>query len=222
VAYLTTLGERALLLEKLGLDLLIIEHFTLEVAHTSARDFVRQLIDHLRMVELWVGPDFALGYQRQGNVAALKKLGAELSFEVHLIEPIRLDDMIISSTRIRSLLAEGDITAASRLLGRRPALHGKIVATMAPSDMELAVEPGLLIPASGWYSAWVDLGNERRTATAELVNDEARSIWLHLAQPLDVAMGQELRIELVKRLETGTSDFTAAEDLVYRRERGER
>ncbi|MHB1317281.1 MAG: bifunctional riboflavin kinase/FMN adenylyltransferase, partial [Anaerolineae bacterium] len=72
--YLTTDVERARLFEALGVDLLILQPFDRDLAATTAREFVQRLCDVLRMRELWVGPDFALGRDRQGDVEQLGRL----------------------------------------------------------------------------------------------------------------------------------------------------
>ena len=80
VQYLTTPGEKAALLERMDLDTLVVLRFSQDLASMSPRDFVLSLCDHLQMRELWVGEDFALGRNREGNVHTLRALGAELGF----------------------------------------------------------------------------------------------------------------------------------------------
>jgi len=114
--YLTTPGEKAALLERLGLDILAILPFNREMAQTSAQRFIEMVSRQLRMTELWVGKDFALGYGREGTPDVLRALGQEMSFSVETITPLIWKGEIISSTRIRSLLFRGQVSKAAELL----------------------------------------------------------------------------------------------------------
>ena len=122
--YLTGAAERARLIEAAGADVLVILPFTAETAGTPAREFVRPLLDLLRMRALVIGHDFTLGYKRHGNAQFLQQLGTEWGFSVDVLEPVMVDGEIVSSTRIRKLLDGGSLEAATRLLGHRPTLSG--------------------------------------------------------------------------------------------------
>ncbi|HEX9074651.1 MAG TPA: FAD synthetase family protein, partial [Anaerolineae bacterium] len=107
VEYLSTIEERIDLLAPLGLDYAVILPFSIEYSQVRARDFVQMLIDHLRMQEIFCGPDFALGYKREGNVAFLTELGREKGFRVSVVEPQKFDGEVMSSSRIRHSIADG-------------------------------------------------------------------------------------------------------------------
>ncbi len=124
---LITTEDKIKLLEKWGVDLLVILPFTRELANTSARRFVQMLCEHLHMTELWVGWNFALGHRRTGNVSALKKLGEAMGFHLHVIEPVSDGEVVISSTAIRNLIAEGRVREAAEMLGRYHQVKGLVV-----------------------------------------------------------------------------------------------
>ena len=88
-----------------GVDLLIELPFTPRLPLTRA-EFVHQLITRLRLRELWIGHDFALGYKREGNADFLTQLGQERGFAVHAVDPLTNDDEIISSSNIRRRCAK--------------------------------------------------------------------------------------------------------------------
>ncbi len=156
--YLTTLEERVRLLGELGFDYVTVLHFTREVAAIPAEEFVRLLRQRYRMVELWVGPDFALGRGRGGTIPVLRQLGDQLGFAVGVVEPFKVGDQIVSSTLIREKLAEGDVAMAARLLGRRPAVTGVVVAgagrgrTIGLPTANVEVPARLALPANGVYA----------------------------------------------------------------------
>ncbi|MGC9335198.1 MAG: bifunctional riboflavin kinase/FMN adenylyltransferase, partial [Anaerolineae bacterium] len=105
--YLTTPGEKVALLEGLGLDLVVLMRFNQELATISARDFVERVATRLRLSELWVGADFAMGHNREGDVSRLRLLGQEFGYTVHVVDPVLDEGGPISSSRIRALLREG-------------------------------------------------------------------------------------------------------------------
>ena len=126
IRYLTTPAEKIILLDALGLDLMAILPFTRETARIPAVEFVGGLVTHLKMRQLWVGPDFALGRSREGDIPRLRKIGQEMGFEVQVAEPLVQGGEVVSSTRIRSLLTTGEIRQATTLLGRYPSLTGQV------------------------------------------------------------------------------------------------
>jgi len=156
--YVITLDERIRLIGELGFDCVPVLEFTREVAATPAEKFVRTLRRRYRMAELWVGPDFALGRGRGGTIPVLRELGAELGFTVGVVEPFELDGEIVSSTLIHQKLAEGDVAAAGRLLGRLPAATGEVVAgagrgrTLGVPTANVGVPDRLALPANGVYA----------------------------------------------------------------------
>ncbi len=162
--YLSTLEERLDLLAPLGLDYAVVFPFSLESSQMRAREFAQLLLDHLRMKEIFCGADFAFGYKREGNVAFLRALGAEKGFAVNVIEPQQFDGEIISSTRIRDLVAAGDLDEATRLLGRFPSVRGRVIRgdqrgrALGFPTANLAIAERRLIPADGIYAVRVKIG----------------------------------------------------------------
>lgn len=172
--YLTTPGEKVALLEALGLDLVALLQFDLQMAATPARDFLQTVCHHLKVRELWVGIDFSLGRNREGNVPYLRDLGRELGFELHTVEAVIGSGEVISSSRIRVLLAEGAVGEAGRLLGRYPSLSGVVVAGVGRGrglgfpTANLEVHFDRAVPANGAYAVWVRLGSERHAGVANV------------------------------------------------------
>jgi riboflavin kinase / FMN adenylyltransferase len=163
---LSTLEERLALIKHLGLDYVVVFPFTLEHSEIRARDFVKLLVDHLHMVELQCGPNFALGYKREGDIPFLQEVGRELGYVVSVVEPRQFEEGIISSTRVRALIAEGDVSTASNLLGRFPAVLGIVVhgdhrgRKLGFPTANLDVPDRKMIPANGIYAVRVRLGDE--------------------------------------------------------------
>ncbi len=165
-SYLTTMAERLEALAELPLDFAVVYPFSLETARTPARAFIAALQQALRLAALWVGPDFALGRNREGDVDALQAMGAELGFSVHVIEPQLLQGEEVRSGRVRTYLLEGDVQAAALQLGRPYQVTGQVVAgaqrgrSIGFPTANLAVPEGRLLPANGVYATWVHLDDD--------------------------------------------------------------
>ena len=108
-SYLTTPEERASLLGELGVDFVITFPFTPPIAQLSAQEFITLIKSHIGMKHLIVGPDFALGRDRVGDIKYLSDAGLNLSYTVSPIKPYELEGEIVSSSRIRGALREGHI-----------------------------------------------------------------------------------------------------------------
>jgi len=120
--------EKIQLLEKLGIDVLVKIPFTLDFSAMEPRDFVKNiLVDLLGAKEIFVGYNYRFGKGRKGNILMLRDLGNELGFIVREVEQVSLNGEVISSTRIRQLLINGEVEHAARLLGRPYALCGIVV-----------------------------------------------------------------------------------------------
>jgi riboflavin kinase/FMN adenylyltransferase len=120
--------EKIKLFEKLGIDVLVKIPFTLEFAKMSPGDFVKGILcDMLGAKEIFVGFNYRFGRGREGNIATLKALGERLGFTVREVEQVSLNGEVISSTKIRHLLRDGEVEHAARLLGRTYTITGIVV-----------------------------------------------------------------------------------------------
>jgi riboflavin kinase/FMN adenylyltransferase len=125
--YLTTPEEQAELLGELGADIVITHPFTKEVANTSAQDFIATLDAHLDINCLWIGYDFALGKDREGDAPTLRRLGERFGYRVKVVDPVHIEGEIVSSSRIRKALYAGEVEQAKRLLGRAYRIGGEVI-----------------------------------------------------------------------------------------------
>ena len=85
------------------------------------------LVEWLHVAEVWVGANFLFGHDRSGNFSLLRSLGARYGFRAEKIDPVRYKDFVVSSTRVRRLVAEGRVDEAGALLGHHYALDGTVV-----------------------------------------------------------------------------------------------
>jgi riboflavin kinase/FMN adenylyltransferase len=210
---LTTVEERAELLAALGLDVLVVLPFTPATARTPATDFVEPLVRHLHLAKLWAGPDFALGYRREGDIPFLRRLGTEHGFTVHIVEPLVWEGRLVSSSRVRAALKAGDIPQATGCLGRPYRLAG-VVGLPPPvpptggekegwrSTVSVSPPPKRLVPASGVYAC---LAHTERLGTHPAVvyvgAHPTPIIEVHLLDFDDDLRGQVLAIDFIARLQ---------------------
>ena len=124
---LSDLDDRLPMFADLGVDGVVVQPFDEEVAAIPPRAFAAQLRTHLNLRGLWVGPDFALGRERTGDVAALQAIGEEQGFEVHVFdEVVRWGGAPVRSSRIRRAVRAGDVAMARGCLGRPYRLTGQV------------------------------------------------------------------------------------------------
>lgn len=174
--YLTTPEKRAELLLKLGVDLVITHPFDDETRNLPAAEFIDQLVKHLRLKELWVGADFALGFQREGDVDYLRARGEERGFKVKAMELItaQASDEFIRSSTVRDEVRNGNMHAVNAMLGRAYSLEGIVIAgqqrgrAIGVPTANLAVWSEQIIPANGVYATWARLGSETFPAATNI------------------------------------------------------
>jgi len=162
-AILTDREQKLELLASAGIDLTLVVPFDEARANETAEEFVLEvLVGALGARVVVVGEDFHFGHRRAGNVALLTEMGARHGFDV-LGLPLEEDtsDKAVSSTRIRELLAAGDVAAAAELLGRPHQVRGTVVhgdgrggAELGFPTANVAVPEGMAMPGEGIYACW--------------------------------------------------------------------
>src|SRR5271157_1020922 len=158
--YLNSPEERARLMGELGVDYVITLNFTRQLAALSADEFIELASEHLGMEQLWAGNDFALGHNRQGNIATLTQLGQKYGYQVKVIPRVDFKGEIVSSSRIRKLLGQGDVAQAARLLGRWFSIGGQVIhgdgrgKGLGIPTANLDYSPERILPAFGIYATW--------------------------------------------------------------------
>lgn len=174
--YLMSPDDRAAMLGSLGIELVVTHPFDDTVRVIRAADFVDRMVAHLKLGELWVGADFALGYKREGDVEFLRQQGVSKGFRLRSIGLVggESNDKIISSGAIRLALRAGDVARANTWLGRPYRMAGEVVhgdqrgRLIGFPTANIAVWDQLLLPANGVYAGWARLGDERFMAVANI------------------------------------------------------
>jgi len=227
VKMLTTQDEKIDLLEKLGVENLLIINFTKEFASLSAEDFIYDyLINGIGLTEIVLGHDHHFGKGRRGNAELLQKIADKEGFIVTKAEAFMIDGEAVSSTKIRNALAEGDIIRANKLLGRNYEFSGIVVGGdkrgrelgFPTANIKLSSQEKLL-PASGVYAVKVMVENERHTGLLSIGNRPTFYNQGELVSEVYIydfnreIYGAKVTTELVERLR-GEVKFNSAEELI--------
>ena len=212
VRFLTDLDERVRLLNELGVDFVVPIRFDRDLANLSSRDFLTRLYESLRMRRLIVGPDFAMGRDRDGTLDTLPAIGESIGFSFESVDLMTDSAGVVKSTTIRNRIAEGDVSSAAKLLGRNFAITG-IVGHGEERGRELGfptanleLGPDLMFPGDGIYATRAHLESGSYMAATSIgvrptFDDvENRTIEAYLLDFSGDIYGQALRLEFVQHL----------------------
>ena len=224
--YLSSVDERAELLGSLGVDLVITQQFDLTLANTSAREYMLSLHAGLGIEQLWVGSDFALGRNREGDVKFLQDFAAEMNFKLQVIDPIQIDGHIISSSQIRNLIQAGEIQQAARMLGRHYQVEGVVIPgdqrgrTIGIPTANLKIDPEKILPANGVYACQAFVRGQAWPAATNIgirPTFDGQSLITHVEAHLigftGNLYGELIRLECIERLR-GEQRFASIDALV--------
>lgn len=213
IKLLNTINERALLLEQAGIDNLIIHPFNHAFSRLTAEEFVKDiLVDRLNIQKIIIGYDHRFGRNRTATINDLIVYGQQFGFEVEQIGALEVNEVSVSSTKIRNALTAGDIQTANSFLGYPYMLTGTVVKgrqlgrTIGYPTANIAIpENYKLVPETGVYiaSAIID-GTEvpgmMSIGTNPTVGGMEQSIEIHLFDFDDDLYGKTLQLNLHKRL----------------------
>lgn len=211
---LTTLDEKKDLLEKAGVEHLIIYPFTMEFSQLSYIEFVRDiLVGGLKLKTLVVGYDHKFGKNREGSFEILQDLSAVYNFSVEKLDVLLMGHVNVSSTKIRNALQKGDITKANQYLGYPFRLHGTVIEGQKlgrriqfPTANIQASDPHKIIPGYGVYAVYVTLAGKRYRGMMNIgtrptvSNADNRSIEVHVINFEGDLYHNVLEIEFIQKI----------------------
>lgn len=212
--FITTQEEKLQLLEKSGIDNVVVVNFTKEFSRVSSEDFIRDyIIEHINPVKLVIGYDHHFGNNRMGDFNLLNEMQNKYNFQVQRIEAHDVENIAVSSTKIRHSLQQGDIERANALLGYHFSYIGKVVSgnkigrELGYRTANINLEKEFrLIETSGVYATYVDYeGKEYKSMTyigkkPTVNNDEIENIEVHLFDFDGDLYDKEIKVRFVKRV----------------------
>lgn len=226
---LTTLDHRLTLLAQRGVDATLVLSFTPDLARLSPEGFVREvLVDGLHVSEVHVGENFRFGHRASGSIETLRHLGPTYDFDVHPVALVSSGEAVWSSTYVRQCLAEGDVVAAARCLGRLPRVEGPVVEgdkrgrELGYPTANVPTNAMAAAPADGVYAGWL-----RRCDTGEIFpaaisvgtnptfdGERERRVESYVLDRTDLELyGVEVEVAFVERLR-GMVRFDSIEGLI--------
>lgn len=210
---LSTQPEKISLLEKFGIDHLIVLPFTKEFSRQTSIEFIRNILaNKIKTKKLVIGFNHHFGRNREGSFEHLKEYGTLYGFDVIEIPAQDIENVEISSTKIRTALQSGDVSKASKYLGHSYSLSGKVVdgkklgKTIGfPTANILVADKYKLIPADGVYAVKINCRNNFYNGMLNIGNNptlegKGRSIEVNIFSFDEDIYGEELTIYFVKRL----------------------
>jgi riboflavin kinase/FMN adenylyltransferase len=209
---LMTKEQKIEALTRSGMQGVAVVRFSLELSQWEPETFVRQvLVEWLHVVEVWVGANFLFGHDRAGTFSVLRSLGARYGFRAEKIDPIRYKDFVVSSTRVRRLLAEGRVDEAGALLGHHYFIDGS-VARGAGRGRELGFPTANLttcnelVPPTGVYATTVTIDDIVHPSITNIGlrptfgDVDSPTIETHVFDMTRDLYGSSLRLSFVQRL----------------------
>jgi riboflavin kinase/FMN adenylyltransferase len=210
--FITVTRQKLELIGALGPDVALVLEFSKEMAAMAPEDFVKSfLVDGLRMRELVVGYDYALGRGRSGNLAALQGLGDKYGYNVERLAPVLLGGAVVSSTRIRHLVEAGEVWDVCSLLGRFYQVLGEVVhghnrggrlLGFPTANLQLVDE---LFPKPGVYAIWARTSDGLYKGVANIglnptFGNDTLSVEAHLLDYSGDLYGTDLLVYFVQRI----------------------
>ncbi len=206
---LTSLRRRAELLGAIGIDELVVLPFDEAMRARSPQAFIEEvLLDRLGATHVRVGTDFRFGHRAAGGPADLL---ADDRLRCQVIEPIRAHGAMVSSTRIRALVAAGAVAEAAELLGAPHAIWCRCGPTTR-RETELLPPEGLALPPNGTYVVRLHFATAPSTTPAlcHLTTHRDTRFTLHHTRDATLTEHEEIRIEFIKRHATATAALQTA------------
>lgn len=213
IKLINTIEERHKILDKLGLDYLLIQEFTKAFSRVSAEAFVQEvLVDKLNVKKVIIGYDHRFGRNRNADITDLIKFGKAFDFEVEEIPKQDIDDVAVSSTKIRKALLNGDIQKANRYLGYPFMLTGTVVKGRGigkqlayPTANIKIAENYKLIPKQGAYVVKSTISNTvvfgmMNIGMNPTVNGICESIEVHFFDFDTSIYGKHIQIDVLERI----------------------
>ena len=225
VSYLTSPQQKASLLKDQGVEMVISLEFTPDLAQVSARDFAKVLVDQLGMRGLVLGPDAAIGRDREGTLNFLSKVGADMGFWVESVEPLAFGGTVVKSRSIREGLSRGEVAACAKLLNRNYSLKGQVVegdrrgTELGFPTANLQLDGEIILPGDGIYATWAFVNGERHPSATSIgvrptFGLSERLMEVHVMDFARDIYGQPMCVEFASKLRDQET-FQSAEALVH-------
>jgi len=210
-SYLTTSEEKISILKKLKLDQIILIEFNDSINQTSATEFLKILNTNINMQRLIVGPDFAFGKDRIGDIKFLTQNQKSFDYELSVVKHYKKDSEIISSTKIKKLIVSGEIEQANSYLGKPYNIEGKIIRgkgrgkKLNMPTANLDYNPKKILPKDGIYSCKVQFREKLYLGALSIGNNPTfgnndKTVEVHMIDFKDSIYSESINIKIYKHM----------------------
>lgn len=219
-----TNNEKINRIKSLGVDILVIIPFDSYMTKISPIEFIKGiLIDKLGARKIIVGHDFTFARRKEGNTKLLKEMSFKYGFELEIVNPIKVNDIRVSSTYIRQLVAEGSVDKVNKYLGYHCEIKGNVIKgkqlgrTIGFPTANIEINDDLLIPNNGIYATKVYVHNDVYYGATNIgynptVNGDKLSIETNILEFDEDIYGQVIKIEFLERIRD-EKKFNSLEEL---------
>jgi riboflavin kinase/FMN adenylyltransferase len=208
---ITPFKKKLMLVNMVGIDVIIVATFDLDLANIMPEMFVKQiLVDKIGAKKILVGYNYYFGKDRKGNVEMLIQLGQQCGFEVKVIEAVMVNDTLVSSSKIRKLIQGGQMRQAAQLLGRNYRIIGKVIwgtgrgreLGCPTANLEI---PNGLYPKTGVYAVEAIVGNKTYPGVANVgynptFGENPLSVEVHILDFTRDIYGEEIQLIFLERI----------------------
>ena len=211
-------------LDKAGIDFVIMREFNKKFMEKTPEEFIKMLIEEYNVKGIVVGFNYKFGYKNTGNVELLKELAPKYGYILRVMDPFVYKGEVISSTRIRKAISEGNVKDARNMLSRPYSIEGEVVhgkklgRTIGFPTANIKIEKNLVIPAKGVYYTNILYNNNIYRAITSVgnnptVNGEKLSIEPFILNFDKEIYGEVIRIYFIERMRN-EKKFDSIDDLV--------
>jgi riboflavin kinase/FMN adenylyltransferase len=221
---LTPFRKKMMLIEKTGIEKVLCIEFTKDFSETSPSDFVKRILsERIGTKKVIVGYNYRFGSGKIGNVEFLKKTGAQIGMEVEVVDPLTVEDTIVSSSKIREFIKEGEVERASQLLGRDYPVIGRVIEGVhrgrdlgfRTANLDMTEE---IYPKPGVYAVrvkWQDLALQGLASIGfnPTFDTKTLSLEVHILNFDREIYGDEIQVSFIKRIRDEVR-FHSPQDLI--------
>lgn len=211
-------------LEEENVDIVVLRTFTKEFMGIEAEDFIKLLCEGYNVKGIVVGFNFRFGHKNLGDINLLKKLKEKYGYKLYIIEPYTYEDKAISSTRIRNLILEGNVTEATKMLSKPYLIKGKVIhgkklgRTIGVPTANLEVNEKMIIPSKGVYYTNIEYKNNKYKGLTSVgnnptVNGQELTIETYILNFDEMIYGEEIKVYFIERIREEIK-FDTLEELV--------
>ncbi|GAA0754211.1 bifunctional riboflavin kinase/FAD synthetase [Clostridium sartagoforme] len=211
-------------LEEENIDIVVLKSFNKEFMSMSAEDFIKLLCLDYNVKGIIVGFNFKFGYKNLGDIELLKNLQDKYEYELYIMEPYTYNGDVISSTRIRKILLEGDVKEATKMLSKPYLIKGKVIhgkklgRTIGFPTANLQFDGKMIIPKKGVYYTNIEYNKKifkgiTSVGNNPTVNGKQLTIETFILNFNDTIYGQEIKVYFIERIRDEIK-FNSLEELI--------